>query len=332
MKCILSMKGYRMEKIIVTGATSMIGISIIEACLSGNALKIYAVVRPNTTKLDRLPKDVRISIVECKSEDYMKLPELIEDNCDIFYHVAWSASGENRNQDIIGQTKNIGYTLDALVAAKEMNCKKFIGTGSQAEYGKLNLDKINEISPVNPIQAYGIAKYAAGNLGKEEAKKIGMDFMWVRIFSVYGKYDKPTTMVASTIRKLLLGKHTSFTEAEQRWDYLYSADAGRAFYLIGEKSNGNKVYCLGSGQARLLKEYIKVIGNIVNPESPLGIGEIPYTEGTVMNLCADISELKKDTGWHPEVSFEEGIKEIMDYMKENLKYQNVEGGQNKILR
>ncbi|MDC7290267.1 NAD(P)-dependent oxidoreductase [Blautia schinkii] len=319
-----------MKKIIVTGATSMIGVSIIEACLSENISKIYAIVRPNTTKRNRLPENLRITIVECASEEYGRLPELIEDDCDAFYHVAWSVTGSNRNQDIMGQTKNIEYTLDALGAAKKLNCKKFIGTGSQAEYGKLNLDKINETSPVNPVQPYGIAKYAAGKLGAEQAKKLGIDFIWVRIFSVYGRYDKPTTMIASTIQKLLSGEHTSFTAAEQRWDYLYSSDAGRAFYLMGEKSDGNKVYCLGSGQAHPLREYIKVIGNIVNPESTLGIGDIPYSDGTVMNLCADITELRKDTGWYPEISFEDGVKKIMHYMKEKAKYQNG-GGQSKIL-
>lgn len=311
-----------MKKIIVTGATSMIGVSIIEACLMEHVSKIYAVVRPNTTKQNRLPKDTRISIIECALENYGKLPKLIEDDCNVFYHVAWSVTGANRNQDIFGQAKNIEYTLDALDAAKKLKCSKFIGTGSQAEYGKLNLNKITETSPVNPVQPYGIAKYAAGKLAAEEAKKSAMDFIWVRIFSVYGKYDKPTTMIASTIKKLLLNEHTSFTAAEQRWDYLYSSDAGRAFYLIGEKSCGNKVYCLGSGQAQPLKEYIKSIGSIVNPESSLGIGEIPYSDGTVMNLCADITELRKDTGWYSEVSFEDGVKEIMDYIKSSIEHQN----------
>jgi nucleoside-diphosphate-sugar epimerase len=304
-----------MNKIIVTGATSMIGVSIIETCLMENASKIYAVVRPATNKLERLPKDSRISVIECASEDYDNLPGLIEDCCDVFYHVAWSATGEDRNHDILGQEKNIEYTLHALNAAKQLKCIKFIGAGSQAEYGRLNLDKIKESSPVNPVQPYGIAKYAAGKLAAEQAKKMGMDFIWVRIFSVYGKYDRPTTMIADTIKKLLLDEHTSFTAAEQRWDYLYSSDAGRAFYLIGEKSTGNKVYCLGSGLAYPLKDYIKTIGNIVNPGSSLGIGEIPYPDGTVMNLCADISSLEKDTGWYPIVSFEDGVKEIMDYMK-----------------
>ena len=300
-----------MRKIIVTGATSMIGLAIIEACLEAGISKIYAIVRPRTTKMDRLPKDDRIIVVECSSENYHKLPDMIQEECDVFYHAAWSVTDAGRNDDIAGQAENIGYTLDAVDAAAKLKCKKFIGTGSQAEYGKLDIDRISETSQVNPVQPYGIAKYAAGKLAAEEAKKLGIDFFWVRIFSVYGRYDKPGTMVSSTIRKLLNGEHPSFTAGEQRWDYLYSSDAGRAFYLIGERSTGNKVYCLGSGKAQLLRTYIEIIGRVVNDKIPLGIGEIPYSEGTVMNLCADIRRLQEYTGWKPVVGFEDGIREIL---------------------
>lgn len=304
-----------MRKVIVTGATSMIGLSIIDACLEAGISKVYAVVRPDTKKLGRLPEDSRINVIECSSERYNELPVMIKDECDVFYHAAWSVSDSSRNEDIIGQAKNIQYTLEAVDAAARLKCKKFIGTGSQAEYGKLDIDRINENSCVNPVQPYGIAKYAAGKLAAEEAEKCGMDFFWVRIFSVYGIHDKPTTMVASTIRKLINGEKTTFTAGEQRWDYLYSSDAGRAFYLIGEKAVGNKVYCLGSGQAYPLREYIEIIGKAVNGKAPSGIGEIPYTDGTVMNLCADISRLQKDTGWKPEVAFEDGIRKIIKSLR-----------------
>lgn len=307
-----------MNTVVVTGATSMIGASIIEACLSGGVSKIYGVVRPGSLKLERLPHSDRITILECDICDYRKLAELIDDECDVFYHIAWSATGVKRNDNIPEQVKNIEYTLSALEAAHRLGCRKFIGAGSQAEYGKLDLDKISPSSPVNPTQPYGIAKYAAGRLGAEAAKGYGIDFIWVRIFSVYGKYDLPTTMVSGTIRKLLRGEHTSFTPATQRWEYLNSRDAGRAFYLIGEKTEGSKVYCLGSGDAHPLREFIYTIRDIINPDAELGIGEIPYTDGTVMNLCADISSLTEDTGWKPEVSFNDGIREIVDYAKEQI--------------
>ena len=297
-----------MKKIVVTGATSMIGIAVVEACLKHDVELIYAVVRPNSANLSRIPKDDRIRVIECDMDQYATLEKLIDEKCDTFYHIAWSVTGRKRNSDIYGQVKNIQFTLDALHAASAIGCTKFIGAGSQAEYGKLDVEKIGIYSPVNPVQPYGIAKYAAGKLVVEEAKLFGISCIWVRIFSIYGKYDKPSTMISSSIKKMKAGEHVSFTAGEQMWDYLYSEDAGEAFYLIGEKVDENKVYCLGSGQAKKLRWFIEIMRDVVNPTLTLGLGEIPYTEETVMNLCADISELQTDTGWCPKTPFEDGIR------------------------
>lgn len=304
-----------MQTIVVTGATSMIGVAIIEECLAHDVEKVYAVIRPNSTNIYRLPTDIRVKVIECSSKAYSQLPFYISEKCDVFYHLAWDGTGKCRNRDIKGQAENITYAVEALRCAEQLGCSKFIGAGSQAEYGKLDIEKIGVNSPVNPIQAYGIAKYAAGRLVLEESKQLGLDCAWVRVFSVYGKYDKPTTMISSAVHNLLAGEPVAFTAAEQRWDYLYSEDAGRAFYLIAERAEGNKVYCLGSGRTRMLREYIEIIGKRLAPGKNLGIGKLPYAESTVMNLCADISELETDTGWRPMVEFEEGISMYIESVR-----------------
>lgn len=301
-----------MEKVVIDGATGMIGLAIIDACIRHGVKTIYAVARKDSKNLARLPNHNSIHIIECNADSYNTLTEKIFEKCEIYFHAAWTVTGKNRNEDILGQEENIAYTLSAIKTAKDLGCTKFIGAGSQAEYGLLDKEKISPNSPVNPIQPYGIAKYAAGKLGSEYAKQLDIEFIWVRIFSVFGEYDKSTTMISSSISKLLDGQRASFTAGDQRWDYLYSRDAGEAFYYIGERAKGNKVYCLGSGKARLLKDLIIAMRDIVNPKADLGIGDIPYTGKEVMNLCADISQLTLDTGWKPSVSFEEGIKEIID--------------------
>lgn len=290
----------------------MIGVATIESILANEPdITLFAAVRPSTRNLDRLPKDSRIHIIECKAEDYSKLPELIKEKCDIFYHFAWNAAGKDRNKSIIGQSGNIPTTLLALTAAHELGCRKFIGAGSQAEYGLLDLDKIGPESPANPIQPYGIAKYAAGKLCLALAEQFNMDCLWIRIFSIFGPLDRSTTLISSAIDGLIKGERVSFTPAQQRWDYLYSSDAGNAFFHIGKKATGRKVYCLGSGCARPLKDYIYDMQRIINPDCPVGIGDSPYPKDCVMNICADIKELQADTGWVPKVSFEQGIKMII---------------------
>lgn len=302
-----------MKRIVVTGATSMIGVALIEECLRHD-IEIYAVVRSSSGKAGRLPLSEKIHLTDCSLEDLSDLPGRIPGGCDTFYHIAWGNTGEARNKSTELQSRNIFYTLQAVRAAAELGCRRFIGAGSQAEYGPMDVEKISPDSPVNPSTPYGASKLAAGHLAGMLCRELRMDCIWPRIFSVYGKYEKETTMVASGLRKMLAGEPTEFTPAMQRWDYLYSRDAGRAFYLIGEKGKGGSVYCVGSGQARPLKEYIEEMAALTGAGKP-GIGAKPYPPGAVMNLCADIGTLTGDTGFIPEYTFEQGIRETIEWIK-----------------
>ena len=302
-----------MQRIIVTGATSMIGTALIKECIK-KGIEVYAVVRAFSGKKMRLPQSEKLHMVDGSLEDLETLPQKIPEKCDTFYHIAWGNTGENRNSSTELQSRNIAYTLAAVKAAHALGCRRFIGAGSQAEYGPMDVDKISPDSPVNPTTPYGAAKFASGQLARMLCKELGMECIWPRIFSVYGIYEKETTMVASGLRKMLAGEPTSFTPALQRWDYLFSADAGRAYCLIGEKGKDGAVYCVGSGNAAPLKDYIEIMAELTGVKET-GIGARPYPAGAVMNLCADISSLKEDTGFVPEYTFREGIRETITWLK-----------------
>ena len=121
-----------MKKIIVTGATSMIGTALIEECVKQN-VEVYAVIRSSSGKQSRLPDSSLIHLIDCSLETLDHLPELIPAGCDTFYHIAWGNTGENRNRSTELQSRNISYTLDAVRVANALGCKRFIGAGSQAE-------------------------------------------------------------------------------------------------------------------------------------------------------------------------------------------------------
>lgn len=291
----------------------MIGTALINECIK-KGIEVYAVLRASSGKKMRLPESEKLHMVDCSLEELETLPQKIMEKCDTFYHIAWGNTGENRNSSTELQSRNIAYTLAAVKAAYALGCRRFIGAGSQAEYGPMDVDKISPDSPVNPTTPYGVAKLASGQLARMLCKELGMECIWPRIFSVYGIYEKETTMVASGLRKMLAGEKTSFTPALQRWDYLFSADAGRAYYLIGEKGKDGAVYCVGSGKAAPLKDYIEIMAELTGAEET-GIGVRPYPAGAVMNLCADISSLTADTGFVPEYTFREGIRETITWLK-----------------
>ena len=134
-------------------------------------------------------------------------------------------------------------------------------------------------SPVHPTTPYGASKLAANQLSFMLCKGTwnGMDL--AENFQCVWNMRKETTMIASGLRKMLKGEKQSLPPAEQRWDYLYSKDAGRAYYLIGEKGRDGAVYCVGSGQAHPLREYIMQMAELTGADSP-GIGARPYPPGS----------------------------------------------------
>lgn len=307
-----------MNTVLITGATSMIGLALTEECLA-RGCRVVAVVRRGSAKLHCLPKAERLRVVQADLSELKTLDAAAIGPCDVFYHLAWAYTDKAGRTDPAKQQANIAYTLDALELAARLGCQKFIGAGSQAEYGAHRQCPTGPDSPAEPQIAYGICKYAAGKLGALQARQLGMDFIWVRIFSVYGPNDLPGTMIRTTVARLQHGDHCAFTAGTHLWDYLYSADAARAFWLIGEKAQGEKVYCLGSGTARPLREYILQLRDIIAPDAVPGLGEIPYPDGKGMDLGADITALCADTGWKPQTDFTAGVQALLAAMENDEK-------------
>ena len=70
-----------------------------------------------------------------------------------------------------------------------------------------------------------------------------------------------------------------------------------------------------ASEATELKNYIYILRDVIDPNLPLGLGEIPYSPLQVMHLEADISDLQQDTGFMPRYSFEKGIQETIEWCK-----------------
>lgn len=92
---------FAIKKVIITGATSMVGLALINKLISVPSIeKIYAIVRPfkdgQFSKVRKIPDDLRIRIIECELKDYQTLSSKIDDTCDIFYHLAWPRTATDR--------------------------------------------------------------------------------------------------------------------------------------------------------------------------------------------------------------------------------------------
>ncbi len=307
------------KQVVITGPTGAVGTGLIEACIR-EGTRVYALVRPDSPRIGQLPSHPLVQAVPVDIRHLEEAEKRLPKGCEVFYHLAWEGTfGETRN-DMELQVRNIQYTLKAVRLAGALGCKAFVGAGSQAEYGRVEGNLTPE-TPAFPENGYGMAKLCAGQMSRELCKSLGIRHVWARILSVYGPCDGEKTMIMSTIRRLLRGECPPLTAGEQKWDYLYSKDAGRAMYLLGQRGRDGSVYCLGGGRARPLREYIEELRDALSPGAPLGFGALPYGPRPVMYLCADISKLTKDTGFVPTYSFREGIGETCAWVQEQMMRQ-----------
>ncbi len=299
-----------MKKAVITGATGSVGRAIINKLIKEN-VEVTVLYRSGSKRADCIPNNRLIKKI-CCSLDEIKSFSPEENDYDVFYHLAWAGTTGAARDDADLQLKNIEYTLNAVELAKKMGCRKFIGAGSQAEYGLCD-KPLTPDTPTFPFTGYGMAKLAAGQLSRLKCRKLGIDHAWVRILSVYGKYDPENSVIKSAINKFTAGEKAEFSKGEQLWDFLSARDAANAFYLIGcDCEHNEKIYCLGSGKSAPLREYIKKIHELCKSDSEIDFGAIPYSRNQIMFLQADISELTNDTEFVPEIDFETGIKELLN--------------------
>ena len=295
-----------MNSIVVTGATSMIGVALIEAALE-NRCDVYAIVRKNTKRLARLPKSDKLHIV------YADLPDLnevrIPPSCDALYHFAWAGTSKSDRDDPEIQEQNIRYTLDAVNLACRTGCGLFVGAGSQAEYGPVR-GCIDQNTRFAPVISYGAAKLAAGILSRKLCEKLGLIHAWGRIFSVYGRYDNQGTMLDYAIRQFLAGDTADFSPGLQMWNYLNERDAGRLFYQIGEKTKAHESYLIASGENKRLREYIMELAGCMDSESLCRFA--PDDGIQPPGLYVDASKTFQALGMEPLISFKDGIREMVN--------------------
>jgi len=303
----MSQAGDSMKRAIICGAAGTIGISLTKF-LAKNRIPVTVILNPASERNQAVPDSEYIKKVYCSLSEIENL-EPLDCRGGVFFHLSWmGTTGEARNDEAL-QRNNCMYTMDAVRLASLSDCRKFVGIGSQAEYGRSSTP-LSSATPCNPENMYGKYKLLAGEKAKELCKELKLEFNWVRAVSVFGNTYGERSLPAYAISCFERGINPEYTSAEQVIDFLYCKDSARALSLIADKGINGKTYVLSSGTGKPLKEYIKDLHKVFKPELEPQFGALPYAANQNIYMVGDISELTADTGFMPEFSFEEALKDI----------------------
>lgn len=299
-----------MRNVIISGATSFLAVSLINRLLRAGCM-IYAIVRPNSINLNRIPLNENIRIIELNISEIQKLGEFALPNIDAIYHFAWEGvRGEARNNNEL-QERNYKNTKRCIDECIKLKIPYFIGIGSQAEYG-ITDQIITEETALEPICAYGRNKVKSYNYGMDMYRKEKFSFVWARIFSAYGPNENPNTLLMECITKMKRNETINLSPCEHMWDYTYCDDVAEALFLLLERKVKSGAYNISYGQARRLKEYILQLKSIMQSKSFLNFGAFSYDKRQNVQMNPDVSKLKNETGWAPIYDFETGIKKMIE--------------------
>lgn len=307
------------KRAIVTGATGLTGNALVRF-LSNQNIEVTAVARRNSTRISSIPCTDNVKIVECNIDEYDKADSLFKDYYDVFFHLAWDGSLGNNKVDnrynVELQTNNLNCFIQAVELSNRIGCRKFIATGTQAEYGIVN-GVIDENTQLKPSTAYGAAKVCAHSMSDILCERYGMVLIWCRLFSIYGPHDGAMSLVDTAIKELVCNnKSIEYTSGLQKWNYLYSFDAAKALFLLAEKVEKSDTFCVASKESKQLKEYIEIIHSVSKTGIAPDLGK--KTSNSLVSMEVDIEKLVKTTGFSEDYSFEEGIGIIFDEFKKKI--------------
>lgn len=296
-----------MSRIVVTGATSFIGINLINRLKKDH--QIIAVVRRDSSKISLLPK--QIEVIYSDMAEYGCLAEKIQGNVDIFVHLAWEGTrGESRNDEGL-QRKNYICSLEALKSAFCMHVSLFLSAGSQAEYGPwLSAEKLDESCSTLPNTEYGKYKLLFCNEASRLCNGNFVRFIEPRFFSLYGPKDSDSTMIISILRKMLNNEDCELTECIQTWNFLYIDDAIDGLILLMQDAEAKGIYNFGNEESYPLRKYIEDMYIISKSKSKLKFGVVPYPQTGMVNINPDVERLK-NLGWQTKTSFSDGIVKVI---------------------
>ncbi len=307
---------YQVKKAVMTGASSSIGLALIQRLLDGGVDKILLLQRGESAKLKYLPKDPRLQFVDCRLEE-LKNYKCEENDYDVFFHLGWANVAREVRDDFGKQIENVVYSCNAVETAHRLGCHSFIGAGSQAEYGRHN-EALREDTLCVPEIAYGVMKLSACHATRVLCRKYEMRHIWPRILSAYGLCDNRLSMLASNILSSIQGGELAFSKGEQIWDFINTKDVANALYSIAKKGRDGAMYPVGSGKAMPLKEYISILCEKLGRLQDMELGKVPYSGSQIMHLEADISSIQADTGWKPEIEFQDGIAEEIEFYRAEM--------------
>ncbi len=296
----------KIKKAVVTGGAGFIGSNLVDE-LVGKGFEVHVIDNLSGGKKENVnPKAI---FHQTDIRDLVAIKPLFIGADYVFHFAALPRVQFSIEHPDETHGVNITGTLNVLIAAKDAGVKRVVYSASSSAYGDQPVMPLKEDMPAHPKSPYGLHKYVGELYCKLWSEVYGLETVCLRYFNVYGPRQNPDGAYALVIGKFLKqhaeGKAMTITgDGEQTRDFTSVHDVVRANLLASESKNVGKgeTVNIGAGRNFSINKIAKLIG-----------GKVEYLPARLepKDTLADNSLAKKLLGWTPEVSLEDGIKELL---------------------
>jgi nucleoside-diphosphate-sugar epimerase len=235
---------------------------------------------------------------------------------DVIFNLAsYGVNQEDRDPEALLEG-NVSLVARLVLAAGNSPPKLFIHAGSCSEYGPPLLEgsPFTEEQPLRPTSLYGAAKAASTLYGSVLAARLGIPFVTLRLFGVYGIGEGPRRLIPYLIDQLRRDEPADLTAGEQIRDLLYVEDVVEAFVRSAQDSGltPSEAYNICSGQPVRIRDIGELAADVMEkPRTLLQWGRRPYRQDEPMWIVGDNRRFAGATSWRPRVSLADGIRRMI---------------------
>lgn len=297
---------------IITGAAGFIGSHLADRLLD-EGHEVVAVDDLSTGRESNLSAAVargarfqRVSVT-----DQAGLARAFE-GADWVFHLAGLADIVPSIQEPLRyHSANTDGTVCVLEAARAAGAKRFVYAASASCYGIAEQNPTPEDAPIRPMYPYALTKRVGEEYVLHWGRTYDMPVMSLRLFNVYGPRSRTTGAYGAVfgvfLAQKLAGKaYTVVGDGTQRRDFVFVSDVVDAFVRAAASDLSGRVYNVGGGDPQSVNRLVELLGGEKT--------HIPKRPGEPDVTWADITAIGRDLGWKPCVSFEEGVRVMLDHI------------------
>lgn len=304
------MSFWQKQTVLVTGANGFVGSHLVKRLLEENA-KVITLAKKKTEV---------VSVT-----NFEKLNQVINKNkINIIFHLAAQPIVETGKASPVNTFEvNIKGTWNILEAARENNVGKVIIASTAHVYGDNPNVPFKESYYPQPSRPYETSKACADLLAQTYADSYNLAVEIPRFVNIYGPGDfNFERLIPKVIRSTLKYGYPQVWDVGSVRDFLYIDDAINAYLILAQKNIPNikreRVFNFGTGKPINVSELVKKIISLIDSNIKIKTESLPEERSQeIKKQYVSIAKAKKELGWYPTVSLEEGLKRTVGWYKQN---------------